>query len=99
MSGDEQDAPEAAPALIDGLRQANAARIQYLTEQGVQVPMDLLYVTSLLEFVIGPNIGEARQYHELRMAGILDQAVANLGVVQERNRLQEIRNRLVLPGR
>jgi hypothetical protein len=62
---------------------ANQARLRYLAEHGVQVPIDQVYATSLLEFLLGDRLDEAREYHEMRFAGLLDRSIGGLLQVAE----------------
>lgn len=79
---------------------ANQARIAYLTQHGAQVPIEQMYVTSLMEYLILANRGpeglaEARGYHEARIAPILDNAVANMTAVEDRARSAHARATLL----
>ena len=84
---------------------ANAARIQYLNSQlppGAKVPIEQMYTTSLLEFLVlaatGPDgLTRAREYHENRIAPSLDAAVANLTRKQQADQSAEAR-RILMEG-
>lgn len=80
---------------MDEVRAANQARLQYLLSHGVNVPMDLLYATSLLEYLLGPNLDAAHEYHERRVAPMLDNAVSALTVAEEKNRSAQARATLL----
>lgn len=74
---------------------ANAARVGYLRSHGVQPPIDLMYVASLLEFIVGDRVAEAREFHERRVALILDNAVGGLAVAEEQMRSAQARATLL----
>lgn len=79
---------------------ANEARFAYLASQGIRPPLDQMYATSLLEFLVvaacGPDgLAQAKEFHEARIAPILDKAVSQLTHVQEAQRSEQIRRTLL----
>ncbi len=79
---------------------ANQARIRYLADHGRQVPVDILYQTSLLEFIVlangGPEaLAEARAFHEARIAPLLDQAAGHVAEAEEERRSAQARSILL----
>lgn len=62
---------------------ANEARRTYLAENRVHVPLDDMYLVSLLEFALGDDLDEAKLHHERRIASILDEAAGNLAVLKQ----------------
>jgi hypothetical protein len=79
------------PAQEVPIAAANQARIAYLASHGVTVPIEQMYVTSLLEYLLGDGLGAAREYHEGRVAVILDQAVTRFGAAEEQRRSAQAR--------
>jgi hypothetical protein len=101
----QSEAPDEEPLDYDGLVAANRARRLYLAEHNVPAPADLQYAVSLLEFMIAGTGGEgllaqARVFHEVRIAPILDKAVEQLTVVEDRRASAAARSRLLggVPG-
>ena len=66
------------------IAEENERKRAYLFQSGIAVPTDQMYLVSLLEFLCGDDLAEAKDSHEHRIAPILDKAVTNLGVMQER---------------
>lgn len=70
--------------ITEEIKAANEARRAHLTAHGIAVPMDQMYVVSLLEYLIGDDLLEdARAHHERRVAPILDGAIGKLQQAQE----------------
>lgn len=69
--------------IIEEIKDANEQRRAYLAGSGIAVPMDQMYVTSLLEFLLLEDLDDAKAYHERRIAPILDQAIGKLIQAQE----------------
>jgi hypothetical protein len=77
------------------LADANEARLARLRGAGVPVPIDEMYMVSLLEFVLGDKLEEARNYHDHRVAIILAKAEANLEVMLEQMNAAQARQTLL----
>jgi hypothetical protein len=74
---------------------ANEGRLARLCGAGIPVPMDEMYMVSLLEFLIGDRLEEAEDHHDHRIALILAKAEANLEVRMQQLREEEARNTLL----
>ena len=85
-------------ALDPELVYANANRIGHLRSLGIPVAgdVDLLRVSSLLEFLIGDRLDEAEEFHQRRIALILANAEANVEVAIEQRQAAENRRKLTI---
>jgi hypothetical protein len=98
------DTSDFTPEHLEAV-QANGARVEYLSQHGVNVPMDQLYIVSLLEFIISESepdlLMKAREYHERRIAPILDNVIGKFSEVTEAQESARIRATLlngIMPG-
>ena len=93
-----EEAPSEDSSFED-LAAANRARRLYLAQHGAPPPVEQQYLVSLLEYVLlsmgGPDlVSEAKGYHELRVAPILDRAVERITENEEQARAAALKARL-----
>lgn len=68
---------------LEELTAQNEAKAQYLRANGIPVPTDQMYVTSLLEYLVLDALDDAKLYHEQRIAPILDRSVERLQILAQ----------------
>ena len=82
------------PELIE----ANEQRVLYLRRAGILTgaQVDSMYCVSLLEFLLGDRLQEAKDYHQHRIAVHLAEACASVEVSIEQQKSMEARRKLSL---
>lgn len=83
---------------MEALIHANEARAMYLAQIGQPPPIEFMRLTSLLEYILGDDLPGAIEYHEKRLAVILEQAIATLPQQMEEAKNAQARS-ILLGGR
>ncbi len=80
---------------IAAVRASNITRLNALAQTGIRLPLDQLYLRSLIEYLLGDELEMARQFHEERLRDTLNDAERQVEEARKLHAQQQARATLL----